>query len=65
MSTGTEAHHPTREERVRARLDDPAVKTRIAEIQERITRGESGPTIGPEDLPRFLREQQGARLDDR
>ncbi len=65
MSTGAEARRPTREERVRARLDDPDVKARIAEIKERIARGESGPTIGPEDLPQFLREQRDSGLDTR
>jgi hypothetical protein len=48
----------TEGERVRTRLDDPAVKERLRQIHDEIEAGTLGPGIRSEELRDFLREQR-------
>jgi anti-sigma28 factor (negative regulator of flagellin synthesis) len=62
MATAKESKDPgteiSDEELMRRALSDPEVQARIREIKQQIEEGRlSGPGIGPEELPGFLRER--------
>ncbi len=59
MSERTDRGTPTDETRRRNRLDDPATRERVREIQDELKHGQiDDPGVDAEELPDFLREQR-------